>query len=67
MAECWSDNYIQVLDGPPGTGKTFVQHYLLRHTVRQGGGKPLFLYLTANAASRAKQIFGDTVDINTVH
>eukprot|EP00973_Karenia_brevis_P086709 12023089-Karenia_brevis.AAC.1 len=36
LDECWSDNYIQVVDGPPGTGKTFVQHYLLRYTLRQG-------------------------------
>ena len=67
MAECWEDNYIQVVDGLPGAGKTFLQHCVLRWCVREGHGKPLFLYLTANAVSRARAVFGANVDVDTFH
>ena len=65
--EAWDKNVrLQVIDGPPGTGKTFVQHQLVRRTLA-AGGKVLYVHVTANAASRAKEVFGDAVDVDTFH
>ena len=64
--EAWKYNKIQVVDGPPGTGKSFVQRHLVKHALRKGGSV-LYVFLTANHASRARETFGDAVDIDTFH
>ena len=33
----WDTGKIQVVDGPPGTGKTFVLHLMIQKTLEQGG------------------------------
>lgn len=57
---------ILVVDGPPGTGKSFVQHTLVREALASGG-KVLYVFLTANHSARARETFGDAVDIDTFH
>jgi len=64
--DTWQHNKINVIDGPPGTGKTFVQHYLIHHTLAEGG-KVLYLFLTAQLASRMREKFGNAIDIDTLH
>ena len=64
--EAWERNKMLVIDGPPGTGKSFVQHLLVKKTLAQGG-KVLYTFLTANHASRAREVFGDAIDIDTFH
>ncbi|CAK0789070.1 unnamed protein product, partial [Prorocentrum cordatum] len=65
-AEARAGSKILVVDGPPGTGKSFVQHLLVRRTLERGG-RVLYTFLTANHAARARQTFGDAVDIDTFH
>ena len=64
--DAWENNKIQVIDGEIGTGKTFVQHQIIKQTLA-AGGKMLYLFLTAQLASRQREIFGDTIDIDTFH
>ena len=62
--ECRNTNKFQAIDGPPGTGKTFVQHQLVKFALREGG-RVLYMHVTANAANRAREIFGAAVDVDT--
>ena len=64
--DAWNCNKIQVIDGPPGTGKSFVQGLLIKETLRKGGSV-LYVFLTANHASRARETYGTAVDIDTFH
>ena len=62
----WGRASDEVIDGPPGTGKTFLQHYLIRETLNRGG-RVLYLLLTAQLASRMREKFGKTIDVDTFH
>eukprot|EP00973_Karenia_brevis_P010985 1488248-Karenia_brevis.AAC.1 len=66
IEQLWHQNKIQIVDGPPGTGKTFVQRLLIENILEEGG-RPLLVFLTANGASRAREVFGDLIDIDTFH
>eukprot|EP00973_Karenia_brevis_P022444 3090327-Karenia_brevis.AAC.1 len=54
----WERNRILVIDGPPGSGKTFVQRQLIERVLAEGG-RVLYVFVTANNASRAREVYGD--------
>eukprot|EP00973_Karenia_brevis_P001626 221274-Karenia_brevis.AAC.1 len=60
----WANNRILVIDGPPGSGKTFVQRQLIEKILEEGG-RVLYVFVTANNAARAREVYGDLVDIDT--
>eukprot|EP00973_Karenia_brevis_P061746 8587507-Karenia_brevis.AAC.1 len=60
----WAHNGILVIDGPPGSGKTFVQRQLIEKILGEGG-RVLYVFVTANNAARAREVYGDLVDIDT--
>ena len=63
---CYEENRILMIDGPPGTGKTFVQHLLIEYALEQGG-RVLLALPNAQLASRQREKFKDRVDIDTCH
>ena len=65
-AQAREGSRILVVDGPPGTGKSFVQHLLIRRTL-ENCGRVLYTFLTAHHADRARETFGEAVDIDTFH
>eukprot|EP00973_Karenia_brevis_P040901 5658671-Karenia_brevis.AAC.1 len=52
--QAWKEHNIQAIDGPPGTGKTFVQRHIIEKILDEGG-HILSVFVTANAASRARE------------
>ena len=65
-AQCYADNKIRVCEGPPGSGKTTFVHLCIE-AVLQIGGRVLFALPTAQLASRMREKYGGSVDIDTFH
>ena len=62
----WNENKALVCLGPPGTGKTTVTHACIQRAIDRAG-KVLFALPTAQLASRMRERYGSTVDVDTCH
>ena len=50
--------------GPPGTGKTTITKLRIKRVI-EGGGRVLFALPTAQLASRMREVYGTSIDIDT--
>ncbi|CAE7433127.1 unnamed protein product, partial [Symbiodinium sp. CCMP2456] len=62
----WHENKICVCTGPPGSGKSTVAHACVARTLELEG-RVLFALPKAQLASRMRERYGDSVDIDTCH
>ena len=62
----WHENKICVCTGPPGSGKSTVAHACVERTLELEG-RVLFALPKAQLASRMRERYGNSVDIDTCH
>ncbi|MCP4245179.1 MAG: AAA family ATPase, partial [bacterium] len=62
----YRENKIRVCEGPPGSGKTTCTHSVIARAVELGG-RVLFALPTAQLASRMRERYGRSMDIDTCH
>jgi hypothetical protein len=64
--QTWLSNKIRVLEGPPGSGKTCTAKEMVKRACDLNL-RVLWTVFTAQLASRVRQVFGDSIDIDTCH